>query len=236
MQAVSVQTTQNIQLEYPLAGIGERLLAFLLDFLIMASFFIVVIGIFSLAGAETPTFLVWLTAITAFLYRLFAEIFFNGQTVGKSVLKLKVVKIDGTPPSVANYFLRWLLEPFDFFIVGLAILLIILTKKGQRLGDVLAGTTVVKMKRITSINVRNKSIMQPVDEDYVPVYSEAGNISDHDIRIIKDALKAYREDAAKKAVSVLEQKLKEKYNIQSEQPTVKFLYTVLRDHTYYVSQ
>lgn len=236
MQAVSVQTTQNIQLEYPLAGIGERMLAFLLDFLIMASFFTVVMVIFSMAGVDTPNFLIWLTVITAFLYRFFAEMFFNGQTVGKSVLKLKVVKVDGTPPSVANYFLRWLLEPFDFFILGLAVLLIILTKKGQRLGDVVAGTTVVKMKRITSTNVRNKSIMQPVDEDYVPVYSEAGNISDHDIRIIKDALKAYREDAAKKAVSVLEVKLKEKYNIQSDLSSVKFLYTILRDHTYYVSR
>lgn len=236
MQAVSVQTTQNIELEYPLAGIGERMLAFLLDILIMFSFIAVVAGIFSIPGFDTPDFLIWITVIIAFLYRFFAELFFNGQTVGKSVLKIKVVKIDGNPPSVANYFLRWLLEPIDFFIVGLAVVLIILNKRGQRLGDMLAGTTVVKIKRITAANVRNKAIMTPVDEDYVPTYSEAGNISDHDIRIIKDALKAFREDAAEQAVAVLEQKLKEKYNIQSEQPTVKFLYAILRDHTYYVSR
>lgn len=236
MQAVSVQTTQNIQLEYPLAGIGERMLAFLLDILIMFSFIAIVAAILSIPGFDTPDFLIWIVVIIAFLYRFFAEMFFNGQTVGKSVVKIKVVKIDGTPPSVANYLLRWLLEPVDFFIVGLAVVLIILNKRGQRLGDMLAGTTVVKVKRITAANVRNKAIMQPVDDDYVPVYSEAGNISDHDIRIIKDALSAYREDAAHKAVSALEQKLKEKYDIQSEQPTVKFLYTILRDHTYYVSR
>ncbi len=236
MQAVSVQTTQNIELEYPLAGIGERMLAFLLDILIMFSFIFVVAGFLSIPGIDTPDFLIWIMVIIAFLYRLFAEMFFNGQTVGKSVMKIRVVKIDGTPPSVANYFLRWLLEPIDFFIVGLAVLLIILNKKGQRLGDMLAGTTVVKIKRITTANLRNKAIMKPVDEDYVPIHPEAADISDHDIRIIKDALSAYREDAAHKAVTVLEGKLKEKYNIQSEQPTVKFLYTILRDHTYYVSR
>ncbi len=236
MQAVSVQTTQNIELEYPLAGIGERMLAFLLDILIMFSFIAIVAAILSIPGFDTPDFLIWIVVIIAFLYRFFAEMFFNGQTVGKSVVKIRVVKIDGNPPSVANYFLRWLLEPIDFFIVGLAVVLIILNKRGQRLGDMLAGTTVVKVKRITAANVRNKAIMKPVDEDYVPIHSEAGNISDHDIRIIKDALSAYREDAAHKAVSALEQKLKEKYDIQSEQPTVKFLYTILRDHTYYVSR
>ena len=117
-----------------------------------------------------------------------------------------------------------------------AVLLIILTKNGQRLGDLLAGTTVVKMKKITATNVRNKLVMQKVDEDYQPTYHEAGNISDQDIRIINDALRAFREDAAQMPVSLVESKLKEKYNIQSEEPTVKFLYTLLRDHTYYVSR
>lgn len=236
MQAVSVQTTQNIELEYPIAGIGDRMLAFLLDLAIMGSFFIVVAGIVGITGIELPNFMLYVVLIVAYLYRFFAELFFNGQTVGKSVLKIKVVKLDGNSPSVAAYFLRWLLEPLDFLIVGLAVLLIILTKNGQRLGDLLAGTTVVKVKKITATNVRNKMVMQKVDEGYVPTYPEAVNISDHDIRIIQDALKAYREDAAQNVLSLVEAKLKEKYNIQSEETPVKFLYNLLRDHTYYVSQ
>ena len=236
MQAVSVQTTQNIELEYPLAGIGERMLALLLDFLIIFSFFIVVFGGLGILSLNLPNWMGVLIAIIGYLYRFFAEVLYNGQTVGKSVLKIKVVKLDGSAPSVAAYFLRWLMEPLDFFIVGLGVLLVILTKKGQRLGDLLGGTTVIKIKKITTTNVRNKMIMKQVDEDYVPTYYQAGNISDAEITIIKDALKAFRDDAASQPVSLVEQKLKEKYHIESEEPTVKFLYTLLKDHAYYVSQ
>ena len=151
------------------------------------------------------------------------------------MLKIKVVKLDGSAPSVAAYFLRWLMEPLDFFIVGLGVLLVILTRKGQRLGDLLGGTTVIKIKKINSTNMRNKMIVKQVNEDYVPTYPQAGNISDAEVRIIKEALKAFREDAADKPVSLVAQKLKEKYHIESEEPVVKFLYTLLKDHTCYVS-
>ena len=234
MQAVNVQTTQNIELEYPLAGVGERILALLIDFLIIFSFMAVVaLGLNRIIGYE-PKWLTALITIIGFLYRFFAELLYNGQTVGKNVLKIKVVKLDGSAPSVAAYFLRWLMEPLDFFILGLGVLLVILTRKGQRLGDLLGGTTVIKIKKINTTNVRNKMIVKQVNEDYVPTYPQAGNISDAEVRIIKEALKAFREDAADKPVSLVVQKLKEKYHIESEEPAVKFLYTLLKDHTFYV--
>lgn len=236
MQAVSVQTTQNIELEYPLAGVGERMLALLIDILIIASFYIITFIALGILGVDVPSWMVALISIIGYLYRFFAELLYNGQTVGKSVLRIKVVKLDGSSPSVAAYFLRWLLEPLDFFVVGLGVLLVILTKRAQRLGDLLAGTTVIKIKKITATNVRNKLVLKQVDEDYVPTYPEAANITDEEIRIIKDALKAFREDAAKMPISMLEQKLKEKYDIQGEEPSVKFMYTLLKDHAYYVSQ
>lgn len=235
MQAVSIQTTQNIQLEYPLAGIGDRLLAFAIDLCIMAGIFLVLTYILDQAGGGGLA-MNMLVFLLAYLYRLITEVFINGQTVGKIALKIKVVKLDGSTPSFAAYFLRWLLEPIDFLITGLGVVFIILTKKGQRVGDLLAGTTVIKIKKITATNIQNKVLMDKVDEDYQPQIVEAANISDAEVRLVKDALRAFKNDATKRPIALVEKKIKEKYNIQSELPTVKFLYTLLRDHTYYVTK
>lgn len=236
MQAVSIQTTQNIQLEYPLAGIGERLLAFFIDAVIISSVYALISYILDVLNMGQSLAIGGLLGLIVYLYRLLSEVLMNGQTVGKMALSIKVVKLDGSTPSFASYFLRWLLEPVDFFIVGLGVLFIILTKNGQRVGDLLAGTTVVKIKKITATNVQNKILMDVVDDDYEPQILEAANISDTEVQLVKDALRAFKHDAAKRPIELVERKLKEKYNIQSELPTVKFLYTLLRDHTYYVTR
>ena len=236
MQAVSIQTSQNIQLEYPLAGIGDRILAFVLDAIIILSFFFITSVTLAATGISMSVAMNVMLSIVAYLYRLISEVFFNGQTVGKKALSIKVVKLDGSVPSFGAYFLRWLMEPIDFFIVGLGVVFIILTKNGQRVGDLLAGTTVVKIKKITATNVRNKIIMETVDENYVPKIPEAAQLTDYEIRLIKDALSVFRDGAKEKPLLLIEEKLKEKYNIQSDMPTVKFMYTLLRDHTYYMTK
>ncbi|WP_323758383.1 RDD family protein [Roseivirga sp.] len=236
MQAVSIQTSQNIQLEYPLAGIGDRILAFVIDAVIILSFIFITNIILGASGISMTVAMNVMLSIVAYLYRLVSEVFFNGQTVGKRALHIKVVKLDGSVPSFGAYFLRWLMEPIDFFIMGLGVVFIILTKNGQRVGDLLAGTTVVKMKKITATNVRNKVIMETVDENYVPKIPEAAQLADNEIHLIKDALSAFREGAKERPLLLIEAKLKEKYNIQSDMPTVKFMYTLLRDHTYYMTR
>ena len=236
MQAVSIQTSQNIQLEYPLAGIGDRILAFVIDAVIILSFIFITNIILGAFGISMSMAMNVMLSIVAYLYRLVSEVFFNGQTVGKRALHIKVVKLDGSVPSFSAYFLRWLMEPIDFFIMGLGVVFIILSKNGQRVGDLLAGTTVIKMKKITATNVRNKVIMETVDENYVPKIPEAAQLADNEIRLIKDALSVFRDGAKQKPLLLIEEKLKEKYNIQSDMPTVKFMYTLLRDHTYYMTK
>lgn len=236
MQSVNIRTTQNVQLEYPLAGVGERLLAFIIDLIIVGSFYLFTNAIISGLGLVFGLSVYLILGIIAYLYRFFMEVLFNGQTAGKMALNIRVVKLDGSSPSVAAYFLRWLLEIIDFGIVGLAVLLIILTKNGQRLGDILGGTTVVKIKKVSAVNVQNKVVMEKIDPNYEPSFPDASHLTDHEIRLIKSALNAYRDEAQAKPIELLCQKLKDKYDIQTELPPVKFLYTLLRDHTYFVSQ
>lgn len=236
MQAVNIRTTQNVQLEYPLAGIGERLLAFVIDAIIIGSFFLFTNAVASGLGFEMGRSTILIIAIIAYLYRFLMEVFFNGQTVGKMTLNIRVVKLDGSPPSIAAFFLRWLMEVIDFGIVGLAVLLIILTRNGQRLGDILGGTTVVKIKRVSAVNMQNKVVMGKIDPDYEPSFPDAAHLTDHEIRLIKSALTAYREEAHSRPLELLCQKLKEKYQIETDLPPVRLLYILLRDHAYYVSQ
>ena len=236
MQSVSIQTTQNIQLDYPIAGLGDRMLAFFIDYMIAISF-VVISFLLSNAVLTGSSNVLSITLIIVFiLYRPIAEIAFNGQTVGKKALSIKVVKLDGSNPSFAAYLLRWILEPIDFMIVGVAVLSIILTRNGQRLGDLLAGTTVVKMKKVSSTLVRNKMVIKGVDENYEPVFPEAIHLTDEEVQLIKDALKAYRMDATVRPIERIAAKIKAKLNIQSDDTTVKFLYTILRDHTYYTTR
>lgn len=236
MQSVSIRTTQNVQLDYPLAGIADRILAFIIDAFILISFFLVALFLASLADIELGSVSLSLISIIAYLYRLILEVLNNGQTVGKMALRIKVVKLDGSKPSFAAFFLRWLLEPIDFLITGLGVVVIILTKNGQRIGDLLAGTTVVKIKKISLTNVRNKVIMEQVDENYVPNFPQAADLTDAEIRLVKRALMAFKEKAHRQPLVTLEDKLKEKYQISSEMPTVRFMYALLRDHTYYINQ
>lgn len=236
MQGVSIQTSQNIALDFELAGIGERLLAFLIDLFIILGFILGLFLFLELLNTGSDILRNSLFFLIGYGYRLVSEIYFNGQTAGKMALRIKVVKLDGGSPSFAAYFLRWLMEVFDFLIIGLGVVFIILTKKGQRIGDLLAGTTVVKIRKVSAINVQNKILMDKVDETYEPTFFEASHLSDVEVRLIKSALKTYKENAVKTPALTIEQKLKQKYQIKSDLATVKFLYTLLRDHIYYVTK
>ena len=236
MQGVSIQTSQNIALDYELAGIGERLLAFLIDLFIILGFILGLLFLMQLLNVGSGLLSNTLLFLIGYGYRLVSEVFFNGQTVGKMTLQIKVVKLDGSSPSFAAFFLRWLMEIFDFIIIGLGVVFIILSKNGQRIGDLLAGTTVVKLKKISATNIQNKVLMEKVDENYEPTFFEASHLSDSEVRLIKSALKTYKDNAIKKPAVTIEKKLKDKYHIKSDLPTIKFLYTLLRDHVYYVTQ
>ena len=78
--------------------------------------------------------------------------------------------------------------------------------------------------------------MEPVDHDYEPTFPQAADLTDAEIRLIKRSLNAFKNKAHRKPLMTLEHKLKEKYQINSDMPTVKFMYALLRDHTYYINQ
>jgi uncharacterized RDD family membrane protein YckC len=154
-----IETPEQIPLEFPLAGIGSRFLAIALDTLIQVLSFLTVVFVAEIllptVARFTPRAWTWAAAIfflCVFVlysgyYALF-EIFWNGQTPGKRLVRLRVISDSGRPVTVYEAVVRNLLRIVDQFpglyVVG--IISVFLTARNKRLGDIVAGTVVVHEK------------------------------------------------------------------------------------------
>ena len=111
MDNIKIQTTQNVDIEYELASIGDRILATLLDYLFFFGYILLVFLFIALIGSDIEDNL-WLLVVLflpILLYDLLCEMFFQGKSFGKMIMKIKVVKLDGTQAGFGAYLLRWLL-------------------------------------------------------------------------------------------------------------------------------
>jgi uncharacterized RDD family membrane protein YckC len=234
MQIVTVRTAQNVLIDYPIAGLVQRILAFIIDALILIAYAIVVFYIIIEMGLQEQWVII-LFYLPMFFYDLIFEISMNGQSLGKRALNLKVVRVDGCNPTIGNYLLRWLLKPIDILLSGaIAITCILLTRYGQRLGDLAAGTTVVRLVSVG--DVTSQQILQHLDENYQPVFNEVVQLSDNDINLIKKALEVNRTLGNVQPVLQLESRIKQMLGISSDLPPVKFLYTIIKDYSHLTSQ
>lgn len=229
MEKVSINTSQNVQISYTLAGLGDRIFAYLIDIVIMFSITMVLIIILSYTGVlNSSPFLAMIAIIPAFFYHLISEVSMNGQSIGKRMMNIKVVKLNGAQATLGGYLLRWLLWPIDTFFYGsIAILCIIVGGKGQRLGDITAGTTVIKLKK--SGFLKNHTINH-LNMDYKPVFLNADQLTPEYVELIKKAIKAKLEMLDDRPVKAIAIKTKNKLGITSELPDLKFLHTILKDY------
>ena len=228
MQKIRIATTQNVNIDYVSAGLGDRIVAYLIDSLVIATYIIFVFTfVIGALGIESYA-LIMLLLLPPFLYHLLCEIFMNGQSIGKRQRKIKVVKLDGSSPSVGAYLLRWMLRPVDITIFsgGVAILTIAITRHHQRLGDLAAGTTVVKT------DLKQELPLVTVEENYVPHYPQVINLSDADIEVIQRVLKVYRDSGNMQPALVTVEKMKEVLEVSNEMPPLQFLYTLVKDYRF----
>ena len=230
MEQVSITTSQNVQIKYSLAGLGDRIFAYLIDSLIMVSITLVMVFIFIYAGLfdNSSPLIGIVVIIPAFFYHLVLEVTMQGQSIGKKILKIKVVKLDGSQPGIGNYLLRWIIWPLDtFFYGGIAILCITIGGKGQRLGDIAAGTTVITLKKSEFLK---DHALSTLPTDYVPVFTNADQLPAEYITLISQALKTQKEFYRNEPVVALAAKVKQKLQITTDMSDLKFLYTIQNDY------
>lgn len=235
MQTVTVRTTQNVFIEYPVASLGDRILAYFVDILIIIAYYMVA----ALALVSLDTFsmsgFIGVMLIPTFLYHLIFEIFMNGQSPGKRQMKIKVVRLDGTPPTIGNYIIRWLfrLIEIDFLSGAVAVVAIAVGGKGQRVGDMAAGTTVIK--EVKKREVLAKEVFTVSEENYTPVFQQVINLTDQDIELIQQALDVNRATGNLQPVLAVTEKIKITLGIQTDLPPMKFLYTIVKDYGHLTS-
>ena len=152
MTDFKIHTAQNTVLLQNKASLGERMIATLLDLLIIAAY--AMVGTFLMAAMSFGGAAWLLYFLPAYFYTLVLELVFHGQTFGKKVMKLKVVHGEGRNVPFSSYLLRWLLRIVDIWLLfgSIGTLSIILSRKGQRIGDIAADTIVVSIKNASKIN------------------------------------------------------------------------------------
>lgn len=233
MQTIRVRTTQNVLIDYPIAGLFDRILAFVLDSLIFVAYLILTFSILGSAGL-LDTWVLILVYLPIFFYNLIFEIAMNGQSPGKRGMNIRVVRLDGDSPTIGNYIIRWILWPIDVLFSGsVAITLILLTQYGQRLGDVAAGTAVVKMTNRGVL--KSQEIIKALKEDYVPQFPQVINLSDKDISLIKEALQVNIQLGNTTPMEKISDKIREIHGIRTDMPVLTFLNTVLKDYHHLTS-
>lgn len=172
-----IETPESVELEFTLAGIGNRVYAFVIDMivlgliitilLIIAAFFLFNIPIISsLFGIEEEQVSLWILAIQFFIifatyvgYFVLFETLWQGETPGKRFVKIRVIQDNGRPITLQQATLRALFRPVDdLFFLGL--LFVILGKREKRIGDWVAGTLIIqeaKGKKGTDLTVSQEA-------------------------------------------------------------------------------
>jgi|APLak6261662433_1056034.scaffolds.fasta_scaffold00060_16 uncharacterized RDD family membrane protein YckC len=234
MDNIKIQTTQNVDIEYEVASIGDRILATLLDYLFFLAYFLIiaVIASFTKGALFDSIALVVILILPVLFYDLVCEAVFQGRSFGKMIMKIKVVKLDGTQANFGAYLLRWLLRIIDtrLFSGVIALIAIVINGKGQRVGDMAAGTTVIKMKQKITLN---DTILNKVKSDYTIVFPEVYKLTDNDIDIIKDVMRVSLRTNNLGAIKKLAQKTKETMGVTVNLPDTQFLATVVQDYSQY---
>jgi uncharacterized RDD family membrane protein YckC len=152
-----VDTPEAISISYAIAGIGSRFVAALLDIIIEVILFIVVfLGAVTLQpfrGLATlgALLLITLMFLLVWGYYLLFEAFWHGQTPGKSALRIRVIKTSGHPIGFTESAIRNLLRAVDWLpsFYALGVITMFINRQSRRLGDLAAGTVVVKVPRRT---------------------------------------------------------------------------------------
>lgn len=237
METISVRTTQNIDIEYEIGGLGERILALLIDYAIF--FGLAIIGAIlaaGLPGIAVKIYFIIIGVIFVF-YDLLCEVFFNGQSLGKRVMKIRVISLNGARPRFSQYLLRWLFRLVDFGLTSgiCALITTVMTENGQRVGDLVAGTVLIKTHPRSKIN---NIVFVNTDDGYQPTFLQASQLTDKDIGLIHEIIDNYMKTGNNQLVYTMADKMRQllEVNLPPNMNSMQFLQTIIKDYSYLTAQ
>ena len=238
MDDFQIETAQNITITQNVAHITTRILSFIIDGVLIISYFFLLIFILrwlNLTNGIKEWVLYLLISLPIFFYSLLFEVLNNGQPPGKYFTNIRVVKLDGSKPTFGSYLLRWVLRGIDISLASgsVAILTILLNGKGQRLGDIAAETTVISEKKRITLQ---DTVASDISNSYQPTYPQVILLSDKDIRTIKELYNNALKNNNHKVIIKLHTKIIEITAIKTTENPLQFVDKVLKDYHYYTAQ
>lgn len=242
MSQLTITTTQNVNINFTASDTGGRVLAYLIDMAIFLVYYLFIKYFFSFTGIEallvsqdawTRRAIYGLVYLPVGVYSLICETFMEGQSFGKKVMKIKVIKVDGYQASFSDYLIRWVFRIVETVgIMGLiGLITMLINKESRRLGDLAAGTAVISLKN--NVNISH-TILRELENNYVPTYPQVIKLTDNDMRIIKDTYEASYRIADFAMMDKLQSKIEDVMGVKSIQPnSLGFVDTIIKDYNYY---
>lgn len=234
----TIITGQFVRINQTPASIGERLVARLIDYILLAIYVICSIYMLSLLNIHSYIgssyyFFIFLIYMPVLCYSLLCEVFYNGQSAGKRLMNIRVVKADGSTPGLSAYLLRWLLYLIDVVLTsGLGLLVMLINKNNQRLGDLAANTIVIKENDYRKIQV-SLDEFDYLTKDYQPQFLHAADLSLEQVNVIGKTLEPGNKERSLH-IQRLATKVRSLLMVNNASlPDEQFLQTVLRDYQYY---
>lgn len=239
MKSIEVKTTQNVILEYELADLRDRAVAYLIDIAVLGVglTLLSILGFTGIGFKETLGIIwgVFLVAIF-FFYALAMEVLNNGQSVGKMAMKIQVIKTAGGQATFADYAARWAFRMIDIYLSlgGIASVLVASSPKSQRIGDIVANTAVIKLAPKMNLKLADLLAIRSQDS-YKPLFPQAKQLEETDVLLIKTTLERYRQFRNKahgEAVTLLSEKISATLGTAppAGEAKLQFLQTVLNDY------
>lgn len=240
---IQVETAHNVKIEFEVASLWHRMLGYIVDLVVIISYLMISAWLFDQLfgswyrfknsyGKVLGVVFEILYYVPIMFYHPLMEVFFNGQTIGKMATRIRVVSNDGKPVSLGSYVLRWLFRPVEILMVWgvIAMTAIGVNGKGQRLGDMAAGTAVISLRPNSTIR-SNAFVKLPAD--YVPEYPEVKEkLSGEDGALIKEVLMLKQENRYELIGKVAE-KVQETLEVPMRERAHPYLQTILKDYNYY---
>lgn len=257
---IKVTTNFNIDLEFEAAPFYKRLLAWLLDTIVLIIYIIVAarfLSSFARSGGEEMTWALFMLLLIPYLtYHLICEILMNGQSIGKRIMRLRVVNENGGQPSIGQYVIRWLIRTSDYMVVVILLyaplatragdfsflwkigipmgllftdLILVNSRKQQRLGDLLAHTLLISTTKEQTIA---DTVFLEVADSYKPSFPQVMQLSDRDINSLKGILDTARKRHDFNLAEMASEKIKSHLKINTSLSPYDFLETLLRDYNY----
>jgi len=259
MPAIQINTPFNLALDFEVAPLHKRILAYLIDIVILVIYAwgmrkflygVLDVPINTLWGINVGIDVVFVS-IPMLLYPFVCEVGMHGQSFGKKILGIRVMSLEGGEPTVSQYLLRWATRFFEWplvfglvftgfmvifqlFFVGLfgvfVVVIVAVSKSNQRLGDLGAGTVVVDTRIKTYLH--ETVFLDISHKDYNVQFPEVMKLTDRDINTIKSILDVAARKGDFQLAANAADKIKNHLKIQSPLSPFDFLEKVLMDYNY----